>query len=109
MSNVRLSRFDHGILCIEATDETSSTILDRLDQKGHGMALFGEDVEVPIVVVDHRQGLTPDQLLAVEAHEVGHVLSGSTDEPTAELHGIAILRLAGHHAAAELLLNRGIV
>ena len=109
MSNVRLSRFDHGILCIEATEETSPTILNRLDEKGLGMAIFGDDVEMPIIVVDHRQGLTPDQLLAVEAHEVGHVLSGSNDEPTAELHGIAILRLAGHHAAAELLLNRGIV
>ena len=107
MSNVRLSRFDHGILCIEATEETSPTVLERLNEKG--MAIFGEGVEMPIIVVDHRQGLTPDQLLAVEAHEVGHVLSGSNDEPTAELHGIAILRLAGHHAAAELLLNRGII
>ena len=109
MSNIRLSRFDHGILCIEATKETSPTILNRLDERGHGMAIFGEGIEMPIIVVDHRQGLTPDQLLAVEAHEVGHVLSGSTDEPTAELHGIAILRLAGHHDAAELLLNRGII
>lgn len=109
MSNVRLSRFDHGILCIEATDETSPTILNRLNERGHGMAIFGDDVEMPIIVVDHRQGLTADQLLAVEAHEVGHVLSGSTDEPTAELHGIAILRLAGHHTAADLLVNRGII
>jgi len=109
MSNVRLSRFDHGILCVEATDETEPEILNRLDRTGLGLAIFGEGVEMPIIVVDHRQGLTSDQLLAVEAHEVGHVLSGSTDEPTAELHGIAILRLAGHHAAADLLVNRGII
>lgn len=106
---VRTSRFDPGILCIEATEETDSTILERLNRKGLGMAIFGEGVEMPIIVIDHRQGLTPDQLLAVEAHEVGHVLSGSKDEPTAELHGIAILRLAGHHAAADLLVNRGII
>ena len=109
MSNIRLCRFDHSILCIEATEETSPTILNRLNEKGHGMAIFGDDVEMPIIVVDHRLGLTPDQLLAVEAHEVGHVISCSNDEPTAELHGIAILRLAGHHAAADLLVNRGII
>lgn len=109
MGNVRLSRFDHSILCIEATEETSPTILSRLDRKGLGMAIFGDDVEMPIIVVDHRKGLTADHLLAVEAHEVGHVISCSTDEPTAELHAIAILRLAGHHSAADLLVNRGII
>lgn len=109
MGRVRMSKFDPGILCIEATEETDSTILERLNHKGLGMAIFGEGVEMPIIVVDHRQGLTPDQLLAVEAHEVGHVISRSNDEPTAELNAIAILRLAGHHAAAELLLHRGII
>ena len=107
--NVRLSRFDHSILCIEATSETPKKILDRLDKRGLGFALFGEGLETPMIVIDHRQGLNSNELLAVEAHEVGHIVSGSTDEATAELVGIAMLRLTGHHGAAELLLNRGII
>lgn len=106
---IRTSRFDPSIICLEADDSSPSEILDRLDSHGLGFAVFGEDVPEPMIVLDTRQGLTPDQMLAVEAHEVGHVLSGSADEPTAELHGVAILRLAGHHNAAELLLNRGIL
>ena len=107
--NIRKSRFDNRIVCIEATEATSDIILERLDDKGLGFAVFGEGVVQPMIVIDHRAELTPDELLAVEAHEVGHVVSGSSDEATAELYGIAILRLSGHHDAAELLLNRGII
>jgi hypothetical protein len=107
--NIRMSRFDNSIICIEATEESSKVILDRLDKRGLGFALFGEDVDQPMIVIDHRAGLSDDQLLAVEAHEVGHVVSGSSDEETAELYGIAMLRLSGHHSAAELLLKRGII
>ena len=47
--------------------------------------------------------------LAVEAHEVGHILTGSEDEETAELFAIALLRASGYHTSAQLLLDRGIV
>ena len=105
--NVRFSRFNSDIVCIEASEDSPKEILDRLDSHGLGFAVLGSGVDQPLIVIDTRGNLTEDELLAVEAHEVGHVVSGSADEPTAELHAIAILRLAGHHAAADLLLNRG--
>ena len=108
--HIRNSRFDKNILCFVVDgDIVPKRIAAQLEQSGLGFAVFGEDVPHPFVVVDARKCENHDQLLAVEAHEVGHVLTGSTDEPTSELFAIALLRASGHPRAAQLLLDRGIV
>lgn len=108
--HIRHSRFDKDILCFVVKDTTpQNSITQQLEKSGLGFAAFGEGVPHPFVVVDARDGRTEDELLAIEAHEVGHVMTGSTDEPTAELFAIALLRASGHPRAAQLLLNRGLV
>jgi len=108
--DIRHSRFDSEILCFVVRDDTPpGPILQQLEKSGLGFAAFGESIPQPFVVVDARNGRTADQQLAIEAHEVGHVLTGSTDEAVAELFAIALLRMSGHPRAAQLLLDRGIV
>lgn len=85
------------------------SIRNVLDDRGLGFAMFGEDVAMPMVVIDATMGLTREQMIAVEAHEIGHILTGSTDEETAEVFAIALLRATGHHSSAQLLLDRGVV
>ena len=106
---IRKSRFDNGIMCYEAGADAPQRLRDTLKDRGLGFALFGEDVGTPMIVIDAAAGLTDEQMIAVEAHEVGHILTGSEDEETAELFAIALLRATGHHTSAQLLLDRGIV
>ncbi len=87
----------------------TSSLSQQLVKCGLGCAACGEGVTQPLVVVDGRGGCTEDGLRASEAHEGGDVMTGSADEPTAELFAIALLRASGHPRAAQLLLNRGLV
>jgi len=107
--NVRPSHVDKDILCCIIESEAPHMILETLKDRGLGFAIWGEGVETPVVVIDNRDGLTEDQLLAIEAHELGHIMTESDVEVDAELYAIALLRLTGHHTAAQLLLDRGIV
>ena len=102
---IRKSKFDPGIMCYEAGLDAPQSLRDTLDERGLGFALFGEDVATPMIVIDAAAGLSRAQMIAVEAHEVGHILTGSEDEETAELFAIAF----GYHTSAQLLLDRGIV
>ena len=99
------------VLYVEHGD-TGPTV-DLLDTRGHGFAIFGPDVEVPFAVIDYRlvetHGYTEDHMLAIEAHELGHIHTQSEDEMAAERAGIALLKAAGENAAAKLLIERGIV
>ena len=99
------------VLYVEHGD--AGPTVDLLDTRGHGFAVFGPDVETPFAVVDHRlidtHGYTDDHMLAIEAHELGHIHTQSPDEATAERAGIALLESAGYEAAAQLLRDRGIV
>ena len=106
---IRKSRFDNSIMCYEAGDDAPQRLRDTLRDRGLGFALFGEDVATPMIVIDAAAGLSDEQMIAVEAHEVGHILTGSEDEETAELFAIALLRASGYHTSAQLLLDRGIV
>jgi len=64
----------------------------------------------PIMVLDSRMltddAFTADHILAVMAHELGHVRENTADEPTADRAGAAILREMGHVDAAVLLESR---
>ena len=87
--------------------------VDALKSRGLGFAVFGPDVDIPFAVVDCRilkqEGYTEDHILAIEAHELGHIHEQSDREPVAERAGIALLEAAGEEAAAQLLRERGII
>ena len=110
---VRKSLLDNKTLVFEVEHGDVGPIVDRLNIQPNGFAIMGEAIPVPIAVVDGRQmdeeWFTHDHLLAIEAHELGHIRMDSDDEPTAELEGIRLLEEAGFAAAAQLLYERGIV
>ena len=110
---VRISTLDNKTPIIEIESGDDSPVVEMLEARGHGYAIFGESVTIPMAVVDGRireqPWATEDHLLAIEAHELGHIIEESTDEPTAERKGIELLESAGHLLSADLLKNRGII
>jgi hypothetical protein len=87
--------------------------VDLLNSRGHGYAVFGPGVDTPFAVIDYRlldkPGYTEDHMLAIEAHELGHIHTKSEDEPTAERAGIALLDNLNLKAAGDLLRERGVI
>ena len=107
---VRLSRWHEDVVVCEVVDNTAPPhLLEALKHKGLGCALWGDHIETPIIVIDNRGGLTHNQLLAVEAHELGHIMTNSVKESDAEVFAIALLRANGRLRAAQLLIERGVV
>lgn len=106
---VRSSNFDKNLTVFVVDHDSPPGVLAQLDRSGLGFAMWGSGVPEPFIVIDGRRVSDRDEMLAVEAHEVGHIMTGSRCESTAELFAIGLLRCSGHHAAAALLLDRGIV
>ena len=100
-----------AVVELEVADE--GRLVDLLEEFGDGYAVFGEDVPVPIAVIDGRlmkeDWCTVDHLLAIEAHELGHIRTGSRSELAAEQEAIRLLESTDHSAAAALLWARGII
>ena len=109
----RFSELDGQTLIIDIEDGDTGDLVDLLNSRGHGFAVYGEDVSIPFAVIDTRllnkEGFTTDHLLAVEAHELGHIHQLSDDEVIAESTGIELLARLGEEGAAALLRSRGIV
>lgn len=109
---VRTSELDGETIVIEVEDGDVGGIVDMLDSRENGFSIFGEAVPVPMAVVDGRlfreAWFTSSHLLAIEAHELGHIRMKSEEEPIAELEGIRLLRTSGHLEAASILIERGI-
>ena len=109
---VRTSSLDNSTIVIEVEDGDTGDLVKMMDQRGNGFAIMGPAVDIPVAVIDARllkeEWFTPDHLLAIEAHELGHIRTGSNEEPVAEREGIRLLQQAGHSGAAQLLLERGI-
>ena len=107
----RMSKMAEGILVVEVEDRDEGTVVDRLSETNHGYAIRGTDY--PVAVIDGRiskkSWCTPDHLLAIEAHELGHILADTDDESTAEAKAIEILEAHGHTTAAGLLRERGVL
>lgn len=107
----RMSDMASNVLVVEVEDRDEGTVVERLSDQNHGYAIRG--TEYPVAVIDGRiasQGwCTPDHLLAIEAHELGHILADTDDEPTAEAKAIEILTVHGHTAAVKLLRERGVL
>ncbi len=110
---VRTSILDNETLVFEVEHGDEGPMVDRLDVQPNGFAIMGEAVPMSIAVVDGRrmdeEWFTADHLLAIEAHELGHIRMNSEEEPVAELEGIRLLDVAGFNEAAQLLRERGIV
>lgn len=106
----RMSTMAEKVLVIEVEDRDTGPVVERLSKKNHGYAIRG--TEMPVAVIDKRiqkqKWCTPDHLLAIEAHELGHILADTDDEPTAETKAIEILEAHGHSIAARILRERGV-
>jgi|TARA_R110001583_G_scaffold5598_11_gene30105 hypothetical protein len=100
-------------MVLEVEDGDEGTAVDLLNSRENGYALFGEAVPIPIAVVDGRllkeDWFTFNHLLAIEAHELGHIRMESEEEYVAELEGIRLLKSSGYIDAANILIERGIV
>ena len=109
---IRTSELDNSTLVIEIEPGDTGSIVNFMDIKENGFAVFGEGVEVPMAVVDGRlfqeSWFTADHLLAIEAHELGHIRMDSSEEQVAEREGIRQLEESGRVRAADILKVRGI-
>ena len=110
---IRKSVLDNKTIVFEVESGDEGSIVDYLNKEPNGYAIFGEKVEMPIAVVDGRirseEWFTDDHLLAIEAHELGHILTNSEKEDVAEKMGIKLLQTAGFNIAANILPERGVV
>jgi len=111
--DVRLSSLDNETLVIQIDKGDTGKLTEVLDRHENGFAVMGEDITQPFAVIDARSyefdWFTPNHLLAIEAHELGHIRMNSCEESVAELEGIRLLEEAGHFDAADILKERGIV
>ena len=110
--DIRTSTLDGETLVIVIEPGDTGDMVKVMDTHGNGFAIMGEEVDKPFAVIDGRlleeSWCTPDHILAIEAHELGHIRTGSEDEPTAEREGIRLLDTTGHTGAANILRERGI-
>mgnify|MGYP001218342302 CR=1 FL=1 len=110
---VRTSVLDNKTIVFEVEHGDTGPIVERLNIEPNGFAIMGEAVLMPVAVVDGRQmdeeWFTSDHLLAIEAHELGHIRMDSVEEPVAEREGIRLLDAAGFTTAAGLLRERGVI
>jgi len=109
---IRNSILDNQTIVVEIENGDTGEAVDLLNIKKNGYAVFGDNVELPIAVIDGRlrneDWFTDNHLLAIEAHELGHILTNSEKEPVAERKGIRLLDSAGYIIAANILRDRGI-
>lgn len=110
--DIRISTLDNETLVVVIEPGDTGDLVDLMDTRGNGFAIMGEAIETPMAIVDGRllrkDWISGDHLLAIEAHELGHIRTGSTEEPIAEREGIRLLDENGHTAAAKILRDRGI-
>ena len=109
---VRTSELDGKTIVIEVEDGDEGPFVDLLKIRENGFAIFGEAIEIPMAIIDGRllkeDWFTFNHLLAIEAHEVGHIITESEEEAIAERKGISLLKASGYDKAAEILIERGI-
>lgn len=111
----RTSKLDNETLVVEVEEGDVGPIVDRLEMQPNGFAIMSQEAGFPVsmAVVDSRKlkegWFTENHLLAIEAHELGHIRMNSSEEYVAEKEGIRLLEQAGYNTAASLLYERGIV
>lgn len=106
--NFRMSEMAKGVLVVEVEDRDKGTVVDRLSAQNHGYAIRG--ISYPVAVIDKRlekqKWCTPDHLLAIEAHEISHIVNDTDDEEAADKGAINILENLGYLGAANILRER---
>ena len=103
---VRQSELDQTVTVIEVETGDVGPMVDLLETRGHGFTVLG--IAQRVVIVDGRlriQGRTDHHLLAIEAHEIGHLQAGE-DEREADRAGIRLLTAGKQPMAARLLRAR---
>jgi Zn-dependent protease with chaperone function len=102
---VRQSELDPSVTVLEVETGDAGPMVDLLETRGHGFTVLG--IEQRMVVVDGRlrARLSRHHLLAIEAHEIGHLQTGE-DEREADLAGIRLLTAMKQPMAARLLRAR---
>lgn len=99
------------VIIFEVQKGDKGAFVTQLKKSGHGFALRG--AEQKTIVIDGRmrskRWVTNDHMLAIEAHELGHIIADTDDEVLAEAEGIRILEKNGLTDAANLLRDRGFV
>ena len=112
---IKASELDNETMVLIVEEGDIGPVVDRLEYQSNGYAIMGKDAGFPVsmAVVDSRSlkedWFTEAHLLAIEAHELGHIRMNSIEEHVAELEGIRLLEANGHIEAAEILHARGIV
>jgi len=111
--NIKTSELDNETLVFEVEHGDIGPMVDRLDIEPNGFAIMGKGLPFEAAVVDTRllkeDWFTNDHLLAIEAHELGHIRMNSVKEAVAEKEGIRLLNVSGHHDAANILIARGVL
>ncbi len=111
--DIRLSELDGETLVATVEPGDTGPLVDMMNERQNGFSVWGEDIPIPLAVVDGRiiqeDWCTEDHLIAIEAHELGHVRLETLSEEDAELEGMRLLKAAGLHGALALLEARGIV
>lgn len=110
---IRTSKLDGKTVVVEVEKGDKGPVVKMLATRGHGYAIFGPNIMVPMAVIDGRireqLWCTENHMLAVEAHEIGHISTNSVDEPTAEKAAISLLEANKFFPAARLLKERGVI
>jgi hypothetical protein len=102
---VRQSILDATVTVIEIDDTDSGGMVDLFESRGHGYTFLNVDLRTVVLDCRSKSGLTRNQLLAVEAHEIAHLHVGA-DESAADKMGVRLLRESKHHMAARVLSRR---
>ncbi len=110
---VRTSDLDNQTVVFEIEPGDTGPLVERLEIQPNGFAIMGQSLPFSAAVIDGRRmkeaWFTSDHLLAIEAHELGHIRMNSNEEVVAEKEGIRLLEASGYDKAASLLYARGIV
>jgi hypothetical protein len=100
--------FDESVVVFEAEHGDEGIAIDMFESRGHGYCIWGEGVD-PVIVVDGRiretHGYTEDHIMAIIAHEMGHIKLETENENAADHWGRVTLLKRGNVAAADLLLR----
>jgi hypothetical protein len=105
---VRVSSLDPRVIVFEAEVGDPEAMLARLTDNNHGYCVRGLDQL--FAVIDGRlrdqSWCTPDHLLAIEAHEISHLINDTDNEEIADKGAISILEEHKFFEAANLLKER---
>jgi hypothetical protein len=108
----RISKIDNQTTVFLVEDGDSGPLVDAFDKFKNGYSIMSDDVP-PFAVIDSRllkeDWCTEDHLLAIEAHELGHIHGQTENEVLAEQTGIDLLLMSNLKKPADILLQRGIV